>query len=155
MADHGCLGDHPAERDAHHVRRPDAEPVEQTYCVIGHIVEEVRHRDFPTADHRDHVGQPGVVEPGRQPDIPVVEHNDAKPPLTEEVAELPRPCGELRAETVDEQERPPGGIAALFVLDGNPVDVGGRHAGMLARPSPVVKPAPRGRPLRPSSRAPA
>jgi hypothetical protein len=112
------LGDRAAERGADDVRLCDAEGVEQTDAVGGHVGEAVGGVDRfagtqEAADRRD----AGRVEFARQAAVAVVEADDAEAARDERLAQFDRPAAELCAEPHDQQDGRRAAVAEGFVFD--------------------------------------
>ena len=108
------LGDHPAHRDAGHVRALDAEVVEQAEAVARHVVQQVGRAD-PEASHRAHHVRHGCVDLRGEARVAVVEADHVEPALGEPLAELAIPVDELHPEPHHEQERGVGAVADRLV----------------------------------------
>jgi hypothetical protein len=87
----------------------------------GHIGEVVRRIDFLTGDHllqdRAEVDRRRSLELGRQPDISIVEANDAEATGGEAVAERLRPRNHLRGETHDQQDGRIVPVTSVVICD--------------------------------------
>ena len=108
MLDGERLGDHPAHRQAHHVRLFDAVGVEDGDRVIGHVGQQVGLA--ARTDRR-------IVEVGRQPDVAVVEPDDVEPAGDELLAPRLGVVDALAAESVDEEQRRIAGRAERLVVE--------------------------------------
>ena len=90
------------------MRFVDFQAIHQADSIRGHIGEVVRWIDFLPSHHllqdRAEVDRRRSLEPGRQPDISIVEANDAEASGGEPVAERLRPRDHLRGETHDQQD---------------------------------------------------
>ena len=144
MPDGDRLGDHPTERRPHHMGSRHVEVVEQRCCIVGHVVEQVRHRRHgalpgPSGHDRrqiDHFS----VELGRQSSIAVVEPDDVEPGVGEPATPFVRPRDELRTEPHHEQD---GGIAAppgRLVAELDPVTGGEWHPAVYQPTSASTSP---------------
>src|SRR5918992_1130650 len=116
---HG-LGDHPSHGDAGHMGRLDAEVVEQPEGVVGHVVEQVRRLDLEARQGAREVRHRRVYPCGAA-GVAVVEADDVKAPLREQLAQLAIPVDELRAQPHHEQQRRVRGVADRLVHDLDPV----------------------------------
>ena len=122
VLDRHRLGDHAAHRHPHDVGAVDAECVEQTDRVGGHVGQHVVGLDRPPEQHRlgDLPGRRGRPrELGRQSAVTVVEPDHPKSALGDQIDELLRPIGQLTAEPHHEQQR--FARTLLLVLDRDPV----------------------------------
>ena len=121
MSDRHLLGDHPAHRGAHDVRRVDPEGVEHADGIVRHVGERVGRFDrlacHGCAEQGHHVGLAGLVEPGRQADITVVEPDHVVARTGEESAEVFGPHDQLGAQAHDQEHRRIRRVAELLDLD--------------------------------------
>ena len=91
MPDRQRLADHPALRGAHHVRRLDAQVIEQTRAVLRHVVERVARRARVPRGRRHHVRARPALDLRRAPHVAVVEPHDAEPARRRAARRAPRP----------------------------------------------------------------
>ena len=104
------LGDEPAHRRPDDVRRGDAQRIQQAGGVVRHIVQGV-----------------GVLDPGRQARVAIVEPDNVKTVAGEKRAEVFIPAEELAAQPADQQHRLRFWVAERLVLDLDSVGADSGH----------------------------
>lgn len=126
------LGDHAAQRrhadqvgPGHAQRRQHAEGVGR------HVLDAIGRAQRPAQgglDARQREVRPaGLLEPGRQATVAVVEADHVKAELDKAFDEVVGPVGQLHAEAVDQEQRRGFGVARGVEGDAQSVGVEGRH----------------------------
>src|SRR5260370_30364730 len=104
----------------------DAQIVKYPDRVVGQVFQLVC-RLRVAAERCGHVGKAGVLHPGGQAAVPVVEADEVESPRGELGAEVVIPADHLRAKARDQEQRPVAGRLECLVLELDPVRLGPRH----------------------------
>src|SRR4051794_8255190 len=97
------------------MRALDLEMVEQTNRIGGHVLERVTRRSLVAPRELPARRDWEIVEPGRPPDVTIVEAHDEEPAHGKSGAEILAPADHLRPEPHDQQERRIPAVAEALV----------------------------------------
>ncbi len=142
MLDRQRLADHAAHGSADNVCRVDAEVVEQSHRVVGHVGQQIGGFDEAPRQQALHhlaIGRDRRVDVRREPHVAVVEADHLEAASDEPLDELQRPGHELSAESHHKEQR--FAFSKYLVLDGDPVRLRRSHVctlGGVAKCEPGV-----------------
>src|SRR5260370_3056729 len=115
----------------------DAQIVKYPDRVVGQVFQLVC-RLRVAAERCGHVGKAGVLHPGGQAAVPVVEADEVESPRGELGAEVGSPADHLRAKARDQERRPVAGRPECLVLELDPVRLGPGHHVIVLRVEEVA-----------------